>query len=72
MIKVESEIPVYEIEGKDVSINPPRPVMKISSHWNRHQMVVIRSPQDPEKSITVLAADLVAAVTNATNRGSVT
>lgn len=65
MIKVEQRVPVYEIDGKDaVALEE----VKILSHWNRPEFVVLDADQ---KKFTLLAGDLLAAIKNAgnTNRG---
>lgn len=62
MIKVESELKVYEIEGLDVTIDGR--TLKVLSHWNSHDRVVL---EIEGKKHTVVARDLLAAISNATN-----
>lgn len=66
MIKVDSELKIYEIGGKDES-----PVgckkLHIQSHWNRNELVCIEFPGF--LPVTVSAKDLRAAIDNATNSG---
>lgn len=58
MIKVSNEIKTYEGGQLD------KPVIQLNSHWNDNKMVVIVIDG---KQYTVCAADLKAAVDNATN-----
>lgn len=63
MIKVKNEVGIYEIEGEEA---PPieGPTIEVLSHWNRDDLVVLKVD---EKSYTVLARDLNAAISNATH-----
>ncbi len=63
MIKVTCELPVYEIDGQAPPMNGA-PLI-VQSHWNNRQWVVLLMPNGPP--ITVNAADLKAALENATN-----
>lgn len=68
MIKVESIVPILEVDGKETSsMNANQPTLKVSSHWRRNTVVVLDIGDG--KTIAVQSADLVAATTNATNRG---
>ena len=66
MIKVDSELKIHEIDGKD---EPPVGCKKlhIHSHWNRNELVLIEFPG--LAPVTVSARDLRAAIDNATNSG---
>lgn len=73
-IKVQSEVTVYEQDGVKAPMLSSRsefaPVV-VSSHWNQRSMVVLRvKVGEVEKSVTVNANDLQAAINNATNCGS--
>lgn len=61
MIKVSSQVTIYEMNGKETTIERPRLVVK--SHWNNEDFVILIFE---DKEITVTAKDLVAAITNAT------
>ena len=64
MIKVTSEVKIYEIGGKEVKLGTNK-VLSIESHWNKSDFVNITLPGfDP---ITVPAGDLKAAIENAQN-----
>jgi hypothetical protein len=62
MIEVQNKVPVYEVDGKDVAISGPK--IHVLSHWNSGDRVVL---QIGERTWTVIAADLEAAIKNATN-----
>jgi hypothetical protein len=63
MIKVSNELTVYEEDGKDTAmIDGPK--IRVLSHWNDPDRVVLVIG---EKKLTVIARDLEAAITNATN-----
>lgn len=63
MIKVNSTLDVYETDGQEVrELNGPK--INVGSHWNRPTLVVL---EVDGKRYTVSAADLDAAVRNATN-----
>lgn len=55
-IKVTNEIPTYD--------EPQRPSIRVHSHWCHRDRVVLEVEGE---SVTVVAADLHAAVNNATN-----
>lgn len=57
MIKVSNELPNYD--------EPVKPSIRIHAHWNNPKLLVIWL--DDETSRTVAAADVIAAVQNATN-----
>lgn len=62
MIKVTSDVPVYERNGEDSNWQVER--IEVRSHWNIRGRIVI---QIGEESYTVLASDLEAAIKNAVN-----
>ena len=73
MIEVVNKLKVYEVAGRDVSNDPDRelcrptttPILRVLSHWIHQDRVVLQPPTgDP---ITVVAADLIAAIRNATH-----
>lgn len=66
MLKVESKVPIYEINGQETEDSDGQ-VIVVTSHWNRQSMVVIEV--NGGRKATVLAADLEAAITNATRVG---
>jgi hypothetical protein len=63
VIAVTNKLKVYEIDGVEVS---PSGTVEISvvSHWNRDSLVQIVIDG---RRLTVVAADLCAAIANATN-----
>jgi len=63
MIKVSQTIRIYEENDKEVPIKIDK-YMGVESHWNRDERVILVI--DGER-ITVIAADLEAAISNATN-----
>ena len=67
MIDVQAQVKIYEEDGKDIAcgVDDPKRFIEVSSHWNRRERVVIQVDDGP--SVTVLAKDLMAAVTNAQN-----
>lgn len=60
---VTNEIQIYETDGKDTPVGV-KPMLKIHSHWNRQNFVVI---EIDGKRITVIASQLEKAIQNATN-----
>lgn len=67
MIRVESEIDVYEVNGSEELAKEAQRdnrCMFIKSHWNQEKLVRLKLPSG---EVTVGAADLLAAVRNATN-----
>jgi hypothetical protein len=54
-VKSEAWVTIYEVGGRDVAEHSA--TLRLSSHWNRGELVVLKSPGDGE-SITVLARDL--------------
>lgn len=56
MVKIINEIPTYD--------ESETPCVRVHSHWNRADMVVI---EIADKKVTVAASDINAAVKNATN-----
>jgi len=66
VIKVKNEVGIYEIDGrKTEGLNPPKVI--VESHWNDDHWVRIRLEGEGTQAVTVNAADLLAAVNNATN-----
>lgn len=57
-MKIESWIPIYEIDGKDAD-PVPRPQMSIETHWNWHDRAVLYFDG---KKVTVMIKDLEAAL----------
>lgn len=64
MIKVRSEMDIFEVDGKKPEDYPP-PKLVIESHWNCPNRVVVVLPDG--KRFTVIVSDLDAAIRNATN-----
>ena len=62
-VQVKNEIEIYEIDGSE-TFGAESSKMEILSHWNNHEMVVLRFAK---KELTVVAADLETAINNATN-----
>jgi len=64
MIKVQNEVDIYEIDGRQTEgLSPPKVLVK--SHWNDNHWV--RLCLEGTQAVTVNAADLIAAISNATN-----
>lgn len=63
MIKVTSEVRIYERDGKDYESGAP--ALAIVSHWSDRSRVTIVLPDGTK--LTVIARDLEAAIKNATN-----
>ena len=61
-MKVQNEIDIYEVDGQETRI--PVPKLVVNSHWNRDSLVVLESG---DMKISVSAAQLRAAIANATN-----
>ena len=57
-----NKIDVYEINGEETKIS--RPVCEVTEHWNRKEFVRIGIG---DKTITIMASDLIRAVNNAQN-----
>ena len=66
MIKVTNEVNVYEVNGSEPKPGE-RPTVLVRSHWNRSNLVVL---EIGDLRLAVTAADLQAAIRNATNTGS--
>jgi len=64
VIKVVNTMEVYEIDGKKPECFP-RPQVTVESHWNDPNMVVLIFPDGAR--FTVVARDIAAAISNATN-----
>jgi len=63
MIKVSQQVEIYEENDKEVPIGTNK-YMGVESHWNHNERVILVIEG---KRITVIADDLEAAITNATN-----
>jgi len=64
-IKTTNEIEVYEQNGSECKgLRSDKPFLIIKDHWNRKDFVVLVID---EKSVTILARDLIAAVNNSIN-----
>jgi hypothetical protein len=67
MIKVQSVVECYEVDGQEVKgviSNTKHPSITIRSHWNRSDFVVL---EVGDKAFTILLKDLIAAAENAAN-----
>lgn len=68
MIKVESIVDIFEVNGtevtRDANAAPPSRLI-VRSHWNRNSMVELQYGNGPR--LAVRAADLEAAIANARN-----
>lgn len=64
-IRVSNEITCYEL-GREKVVDCPQ--LKVKSHWNDSDLVVIDFP-GMEKSVTVLGRALKKAIDNAMNSG---
>lgn len=62
MINVTNKLKVYEVDRKESQINGPE--ITVSSHWNRQEFVNLTIN---DKTYTILAKDLEAALKNSTN-----
>lgn len=62
MITSKNEVKVYELNDKESTFESEK--LLIENHWNRHQFVCLTING---QKITVVAADLQAAIINATN-----
>jgi hypothetical protein len=63
MIKVENKVDLYEVNGTEVNV-VPAPTVSICSHCINNKMIVIDMGNE---KLTVKAADMLAAIANATN-----
>lgn len=63
-IKVVSQVPIREIDGKELGVTPALPEIIVRSHWNRNELVVL---EIDGKKYTLAATDLQGAISNATN-----
>jgi hypothetical protein len=59
-MKTESTLKIYEINGSKIVVEPESNLLIVRNHWNERQMVVLEDLDG--KKITVLAAELVAAI----------
>ena len=64
MIAVESRVNVYEVNGSEPHPGGPEVQLKVCSHWNRSEFVVLELHGT---RVTVSARDIQAAVANATH-----
>jgi hypothetical protein len=65
VIKVESEVECYEVDGKEThTLNSGRPKIIVRSHWNRSDFVVL---EIEGKKLAVVYGDMAAALANAAN-----
>ena len=64
MIDIKQEVKIYEVDGEEVTECNRHSKLKVNSHWNRRNMVVLMFRG---KSITILRRDLEVALENATN-----
>lgn len=73
MIKVVSEIPIYELQGKEMShvYSETSPKLIIQSHWNHTERIHLKIKDENNNTIdiVVLADDLIAATVNAQKTG---
>lgn len=65
-IKVDSEVECYEVDGKEVDIGGDSPKLRVLSHWNRNELVVLKVGS---KTYTVVGDHLERAIANARNVG---
>lgn len=63
MINVTNTVKIYETNGKE-HLTLPAPYLTIKSHWNNNKLINIEVGRD---TFCVSAADLLAAISNATN-----
>jgi ribosomal protein L25 (general stress protein Ctc) len=61
MIDVENEVKIYKING---DYNETDASLKVRNHWSDNDFITL---EVDDKTITILAADLKAAIQNATN-----
>lgn len=67
MIDVNNQVHIREVNG-EAPLGNPSQLFTVSSHWNRDALVVLEFRLDGVAvKISVLAADLIAALRNATN-----
>jgi hypothetical protein len=67
MLKVESRMKCYEVNGSEPHLGGPELFICVRSHWNRYEFVEIEALNG--EKFTVHAGDLLAAVANAQNSG---
>jgi predicted peptidase len=67
IMKVENELKVYEVNGDFINVN--KPSLKVSSHWNKNEFVILQF--DDDKKYAVLARELSAAIKNAQNTADI-
>lgn len=63
-LDVSTSVDISEIDGTEVEIGKKRPFIRITSHWSRRELVVLKFE---DKSFTVEANELYKAIDNATN-----
>lgn len=66
-ITVVNTVKAYEVDGTEPHPGGPEIMIKVSSHWNRSEFVVLETPDGTR--FTVAADDLQRAIANAVNRG---
>ncbi len=67
MIKVENRLLIYELNGKETSVDN-NIALDVSSHWNDNRLIILSIPSnDCIVNVTVKASDLIAAINNSTN-----
>jgi len=64
MINVRSDVPIYEIDGKETPLGKPYPTLGVLSHWNWDRFVRL---EIGGSIYTVRGKDLSAAIENAQN-----
>lgn len=65
-MEVENKIKIYEVEGqKAQQSGSGSPMITVKNHWNSPKFIVLKC--DDGKSYTVVANEIIAAVTNAMN-----
>ena len=63
-MKVESIVDVYEVNDQEIPIGKDNPTIKVKSHWNDNDMVILKIGN---KEYTVVASQLISAIHNAEN-----
>lgn len=64
-IKVENTVTIYERDGQEVKTVGDAIGLKVLSHWNRRDFIVLQLANG--KAISVVASDLQKAIQNAMN-----
>ena len=63
MIRVENNVEVFEVDGKDLPVSDDTEIV-VRSHWNRNDLVVL---EIKGKRFSVAARDIATAINNAVN-----